>query len=134
MTAYQRGNYFERRVADQLRNDGYFVWQTRGSKTVVDMIALKTGQVGQTLLVQAKGGLVIAGTEHITGNDWNTLYTLACQVGAVPLIAQRTGRGSIGYRQITDRHTPRSHTWPAQSWTPDDAELAAAIARRRGDG
>jgi Holliday junction resolvase len=129
---YRSGDYHEKRVADDLLDNGYLVRQVRGSKGAFDLIALKYGP--QVLLVQVKASLVVAGTETMTGNDWNALYTIATRVGAVPLIAQRTSRGHIGYRQIIGHHEMRSHTWPARPWTPDDVELAAAIARRRGDG
>lgn len=121
MTAYTRGDYFEKRVADDLRGNGYFVLQSRGSKTVVDLVAIKTGQV---LFVQAKAGLTTP-----SGTEWNTLHMIATRFGGVPLIADRAGRGRIRYRRITHPHSPHKHDWPALIWTPDDAELAAAIAR-----
>jgi Holliday junction resolvase len=121
MTAYTRGDYFEKRVADDLRHNGYLCWQSRGSKTVVDIIALKPGQV---LLVQVKAGMTPP-----AGTEWNSLLKIARYTQAVPLIADRAGRGVIRYRRITDPHTPHKHDWPARIWKPDDAELAAAIAR-----
>jgi Holliday junction resolvase len=121
VTAYQRGNYFERRVADDLRHDGYLVFQSRGSKTVVDIVAIKPRQV---LLIQAKAGLTPP-----TSTEWNSLYLIARSHGALALIADRAGKGRIRYRRITAAHTARSHDWPAAPWTADDDELAAAITR-----
>jgi Holliday junction resolvase len=119
--AYVSGTYFERRALEDLRHNGYICWRTPGSKSVVDIIALKPGQV---LLIQAKAGLTAP-----TGTEWNALFTLANMVGATPLIADRAGRGRIRYRRITHPHSPHKHDWPAMIWTPDDAELAAAINR-----
>lgn len=107
---YVNGNHFERRVADALRGDGYRVWQTRGSKSPADLIALKIGQV---LLVQVKSG--VTGLDH---TQWNALHELATPFGAVPIIADRDGR-RIRYRRITDRHASRSQNWPTADWTPD---------------
>lgn len=113
-TAYRRGVAFERRVAEQLRLDGYEVWRSPGSKTPVDVLAAKTGQL---LLVQAKSG-----TTGITGTDWNLLLELARRAGAVPLLATRTGPGlrRIRWQRITGPHTPHSRTWPCEDWTPDE--------------
>jgi Holliday junction resolvase len=119
--AYARGNYFERRIADDLRHNGYLVWQSRGSKTVVDLVALKRGQV---LLIQAKSGLTQPSHE-----EWNTLLGHATRVGGIALVADRGGRGVTRYRQITHPHIKGRHDWPAQRWTADDAALAAAMAR-----
>jgi Holliday junction resolvase len=114
MTAYERGNHFERRVADQLRTDGYQVWQTRGSKSPADILAAKTGQL---LLVQVKSG------EHgMSGTDWNLLLELANRAGATPILATRTGPAlrRIHYRRLTGPHRHGTRSWPCEDWTPDE--------------
>ena len=111
MSAYERGNAFERRVAGQLRDEGYMVWQTRGSKSATDLIAAKAGQL---VLVQVK-----AGAEPISGAGWNALRTLAEYVGAVPVVADRSGR-AIRYRRITGWHRPHSQHWPAEPFRTDE--------------
>lgn len=111
---YRSGNQFERRVAEQLRGDGYVVYQTRGSKSVADLVAFKPGQV---LLVQAKSGAT-----RISGTEWNLLLELARRAGAVPLLADRTGPAlrRIRYQRLTGPHTPHSRSWPCEPWTPDE--------------
>ena len=119
MTAYERGNYLERRAADKLRHDGYTCWQTRGSKTPADIIAAKPGQL---LLVQVKAGLAT-----ITHDEWNNLLATATRAGAIPIVADRLKRGVIRWRRITHAHQPNSRDWPAVDWHAD--QVAAAMAR-----
>jgi Holliday junction resolvase len=112
-TAYRRGDHFEKRVADQLRIDGYIVYQSRGSKSPVDIVALKPMQV---LLIQAKSG-----DTGLTGVEWNLLLELARRAGAIPLVADRTGPAGrvIRWRRITGPHPAHTRTWPCEDWTPD---------------
>jgi Holliday junction resolvase len=110
--AYEAGNRFEKRVAQHLRDEGYVVWQTRGSKSAADLIALRVGQV---LLVQVKGGVTTLNHEQ-----WNALYDLARMCGALPVIADRNAR-QIRWRRIIDQHQPRTHDWPALPFTTDYA-------------
>lgn len=104
---YRQGDGFEKRVLADLRIQDYLAWQSRGSKSPVDIIALRSGQV---LLVQVKGGLA-----QIGHDGWNDLYDLAQRVAGVPILAQRSGR-KIRYRQLTGLHLPRSRYWPSVSW------------------
>ena len=110
MTSYARGNAFERRVKHALERDGYWCWQTRGSKSPADLIAIKAGQI---LLIQVKGGAT-----KMSGTDWNTLAHLCRELRATPLVADRDGR-RIRYRRITGLHVAHSRRWPAEVWTPD---------------
>jgi Holliday junction resolvase len=109
--AYRRGNDYERRVMHALQTDGYVVWQSRGSKSPVDLICLKRGQV---LLVQVKGGRVTS----ISHDQWNALLAVAQRIGALAVIADRDGR-KIRYRRIAGAHLPRSQNWPSVLWEPD---------------
>lgn len=127
MTAYQRGNAFERIIADQLRGDGYSVWQTRGSKSPVDIVAIKTGQ---TLFVQCK-----AGVAALTAAAWNQLHDLAAAVGALAIIADRPKRGTYRLRRITGRYRPhiagetRGGDWPAEPFNTDVLDASSDQSR-----
>jgi Holliday junction resolvase len=121
---YARGNYAERRTADTLRGDGYAVWQSRGSKGPADLIAVKVGEI---LLVQVKSG-----TTPIGGSQWNALYQLARQIGAVPVVADWPKRGKLRLRRITGEHLERKQTWPAIPFTLD--QIDAAIQRHPAGG
>jgi Holliday junction resolvase len=107
---YRAGDHFEKRVADHLRADGYAVWQTRGSKSPADLIAIKPGE---TLFVQVK-----AGATTLDHAEWNALIHTAIIAGALPIIADRDGRG-IRYRRILGGHTERSRDWPTEPFTTD---------------
>ena len=128
MTAYQMGNYYERRTAVLFRHDGYEVWQTRGSKGAADLIALKPGQI---CLVQVKSG-----TKQISGEQWNALFRLAAGLQALPIVADwkdGSGRGrSMALRRITARHVPGSHWWPCEPWHLDALEAAVEAHRQTG--
>lgn len=129
MTAYRRGDTFEKRVMAQLETDGYWVGQSRGSKTVVDMVAIKRDQV---LFIQVKSG-----KRMISAAEWNALYATALKVDAVPILAVRqyTPAGVPSpkppvYWLLTGRrhpHRPTARDWPAEAWSPD--EVAEAMAR-----
>jgi Holliday junction resolvase len=45
VTAYQVGRAFEHKTRDHLRSEGYEVTRAAGSKTKLDLIALKPGQL-----------------------------------------------------------------------------------------
>lgn len=84
MTAYQGGRTFEWKCRDHLRDDGYEVIRSAGSKTKVDLIALKPGQ---QLYVQAKRDGVCSAAE------WDRLVELAGWVGAIPVLAVNGPKG-----------------------------------------
>lgn len=54
MTAYKKGADFERRVKARLEEQGYTVFRSAGSHTLVDLIAFN--EEGKVLFVQCKGG------------------------------------------------------------------------------
>jgi Holliday junction resolvase len=106
---YQRGNYFEARCAEILRGAHFIVWQTRGSKTAADLVALRRHD---TLLVQCKSGM-----KPISHEGWNALYELAWQAGARPVVATRVGHGKIRWREVIAQHVKYSQDWPCREWT-----------------
>lgn len=53
MTSYRRGYYFESRVREALEGWGWVVFRSGGSRSPVDLVAMKAGEV---LLVQCKAG------------------------------------------------------------------------------
>lgn len=84
MTAYQAGRAFEHKCRDHLRGEGYEVLRSAGSKTKIDLVALKPGQ---QLLVQCKRDGVIAPAE------WDRLLEIASWVAAIPVLAVNGPRG-----------------------------------------
>lgn len=94
----------------ELTADGYAVWQSRGSKSPVDLVAIKIGEV---LAVQVKSG--IGWPSH---ESWNDLYALATQHGAVPILATRDGR-AIHYDRLTGPHRRYAREWSYVPWSAD---------------
>lgn len=115
----QRGERFEKRAADQLRTAGYWVWQSRGSRSPADLVALRPGSV---LLVQCKSNTTRPTAMGITGDDWNALHNLAARAGGLPLLADRDPEHPtrIRWQQITGPHEPHAKTWACRVWTPND--------------
>ena len=118
---YVQGNRYEARAAEQLRTNGYLAYQTRGSKSPADIVAIKPDRIGcHVLLVQVKGGL----STSITGNEWNALYELAHAYGARPIVCERVSleRAPIALRwkQITGWHEEYSRDWPSRPFLMDE--------------
>jgi len=86
-TKYRIGRQLEYRVRDHLKKIGYFALRSPGSKSPIDLIAIKPHQV---LFIQCKrgGNLGVA--------EWNELFKIASSCGAIPLLASSpTGRGTV---------------------------------------
>jgi Holliday junction resolvase len=93
MTAYSGGRTFEWKCRDHLRNEGYEVIRSAGSKSKVDLVALRAGQL---LLVQCKRDGVCSPAE------WDRVHELATWVGAIPVLAVNgpKGRGVVLWRLL----------------------------------
>lgn len=121
MSNYQRGVRFERAVREDLRSHGYHVIRSAGSKTKVDLMAIKPGEL---LLVQCK----LPGSQ-LPSSEWNELRQLARYCGARPVVALKVdGKASPFYREIwTDAPRGRRRDlgthWGA--WSPDPLGEAA---------
>lgn len=102
MSNYSRGRDFEWRVRDYLRDNGYEVTRAAGSKTKLDLIAMKPGQL---LFVQCKRTSLPGPAERVE------IVRLAQMVGAVPLVATRGARGTGGpllRRLLNDGSDPKA--------------------------
>lgn len=88
MTPYEDGTRFEQRVRNHLIEEGYWVARTAGSKTKVDLIAMKTGEL---LLVQCKRSGKISPAERVE------LLRLASMVpGGLAILAHKdAGKSAI---------------------------------------
>ena len=86
MSNYRRGADFERAVRAHLAENGYEVIRSAGSKTKVDLVAIKTGDL---LLIQCK-----LPNSQVSSGDWNKLRTLARQCDGRPILAIKVANSS----------------------------------------
>jgi Holliday junction resolvase len=121
VSSYARGTYAEKRTAAALRDDGYFVVESRGSHGCADLLAVKPGQV---LLVQVK-----TGDARLDHEWWNELLAAALRAGALAIVADWPRRGRLRLRQITHPHVARSKAWPCQPFATD-LEVLCRTPRR----
>lgn len=115
MTHYRNGADFEREVRARLAEDGYEVIRSAGSKTKVDLVAFKTGEM---LFVQCKRGGLCPPAERAR------LMELARMVGALPIVAykHREGRAAAEVRYWL-LSGPGPKQW--EPWAPNRTEDAA---------
>lgn len=94
VTNYRNGTVFEYAVRNKLRNDGYEVFRSAGSKTKVDLIAIKHGQI---LLVQCKRDGKISPAERASVQA--TAALIDC---AVPVLAYKVlGKSEVLMARLT---------------------------------
>lgn len=94
MSEYAAGTKFERKVRTDLRDNGYEVIRSAGSKTKVDLVAMKPGEL---LLVQCKRD----GT--LPPDEWDRLYDLARWISGYPILASNGERGrGVRYDRLLD--------------------------------
>ena len=109
-TGYDLGRALEYRVKGLLERDGYYVIRAAASKGLVDLAAMKPGQV---LLVQCKRSGALPPAE------WNALYDLAASLGAVPLMAVKGLRGTQLHR-LTGRKDGTRRRQPMEPFSTDE--------------
>jgi len=127
VTPYALGVAAEKRTAEHLRRDGYFVIESRGSHGPADLVAVKPGQV---LMIQVKRG-----EARLDDGWWNELADAAAKAGALAIVADWPAppgrvRGRLRLRRITGQHHARSKAWPCALFVTD--ELAEAQVRALG--
>lgn len=93
MSNYDRGVRLERAVRHSLESDGYEVIRSAGSKTKVDLIAIKAGEL---LLIQCK-----AGTGVVSPAERASLVSTASKVGACPIVVTKADREPMRWRLLT---------------------------------
>lgn len=115
MNHYRRGADFERAVRAHLADHGYEVIRSAGSKTKVDLVAIKSGEL---LLIQCK-----LPSSDLPSSEWNRLRELARMCDARPIIALKvSGSARPFYREVwTDapagRRRELGRHWNV--WHPD---------------
>ena len=79
---YSRGAAFENRTQARLEEQGWFVVRSAGSKTLIDLVAVKADE--QPLFVQCKSG-----SRSLSRNERTAFVEFARAKGAVPVLVER---------------------------------------------
>lgn len=117
----QRGTLFERECRVDLERQGFVVIRSAASKTGVDLVALgnpTTPVCGFPALESGRGEVWLVQCKtngRFDHGEWNALYTLAFNCGAVPILAcrEKEGRRLVpAFYVLTGPRTPHSRTWP----------------------
>ncbi|MFE5369219.1 group I intron-associated PD-(D/E)XK endonuclease [Streptomyces mirabilis] len=115
ITNYRRGADFERAVRADLVEHGYEVIRSAGSKTKVDLVAIKTGEL---LLIQCK---LAAG--RLPSGEWNRLRALSRMCDARPVVARKVDGVVQPYYMELLADAPEGRKRDAgvcwQPWSPD---------------
>jgi Holliday junction resolvase len=115
-TKYRLGRQVEYRVRDYLRANGYVAFRSPASKSPVDIIGLKPGQV---LLIQCKRG------GSLPPAEWNALYDMALACGATPVMAETPFPRELRFWRLTARKDGSKRRQPMEPFSVD--EIAAAV-------
>lgn len=113
---YSRGAAYERRVLHMLEGHGWSVARHPLSRGAADLDAYKGGV---HLMVQVKGG---AEGRSMRPSEWNRLFDLAAEAGAVPVLANKAA-GRWRLWRLTGRKDARGPQpmEPYEDWR-DDAQ------------
>jgi Holliday junction resolvase len=109
-----RGLDFERRVAEILRERGWYVTRSAGSHGDCDLIAISPHEIA---FIECKLG----GPRRLAPAAWNVLYHLAMGAGGVPLLVHRPARGRIVFERLLGPKIGRPGLRPAcEPWIPEE--------------
>src|SRR5207237_10936761 len=91
------GIALERTISRTLDQAGYFTIRSAGSFGCADLVALKDDWPNGTevLLVSVKSN-----GRGLSGREWDELVSVAGKVGAVPLLVEKVGRGSVEWWRL----------------------------------
>lgn len=119
--SYQAGAALELKVMRDLAAQGWVCFRSAGSKSPVDVVACRAGEVA---FVQSRR----AG--RLDTDEWNELMDLAERAGAVPVLvrSERVGRYAVlTYGRLAARKDgTRGRRSPLASWEPAAAPPAGS--------
>lgn len=100
---YVKGVTFEREVQQLFIEAGFYAVRSAGSHGKVDVVAVGRAH---TYFIQCKTNGEIASVE------WNTLLTVANEVGAIAVVASKVERGGIKLEALTGLRSYRGKEHP----------------------
>lgn len=106
--SYAKGRRFEYAVRDALVEDGYEILRSAGSKTKIDLVAIKQGEL---LFVQCKEDGRCGPEER------SKLIGLSRMVGALPIVAYKEREGRHVHTTYKVLTGPGPKEWDL--WTSD---------------
>ncbi|MBC9927402.1 hypothetical protein [Leucobacter sp. cx-169] len=95
---YKMGRAFEGRTRLHLEAAGYFVVRSAGSKTKVDLMAAKEGQL---LLIQCKR------SGALPPDEWNQLLDIAELTHGIPILVENPHAGQVSWWKVLTRKAGR---------------------------
>jgi Holliday junction resolvase len=111
------GRAFEYKTRDMLASAGYWVMRSPASRSPVDMVAIKPGQV---LFVQCKVNGELGPAE------WNALWEAAYRAGGKAVLVSRPGRGHLCLSELTGpKLAARSWPQPMRPFIVDELDEEA---------
>ena len=114
-TMYRLGRAVEYRFKELMEAEGYVVMRSPASKSPVDLVAIKPGQV---LFVQCKR------SGSLPPKEWNALYDLAESAGALPIMAERPLPRVYRYWLLTARKDGTKRRQPMTPFVLDEGSEA----------
>ena len=121
---YRLGRAVEYRARDHLRKLGYFVLRSPASKSPIDLVAIRKGQI---LFIQCKRSGLLG------PDEWNELFRLCASVGAVPILAgmHDSGRGIVYSRLLGEKDGSKKRQ-PFEPFVPGEAPPQDGLFGQRG--
>lgn len=117
VTSYTIGAVFERKVVEYLQEHKFFALRSPGSRSKIDVIAIRAiipGLVGsEVLFIQCKR----AG--WLDPASWNELFAIARACSAIPIIASKVARQPILFEELTGLKVAGGGKQPKQVWFCD---------------
>jgi hypothetical protein len=119
-TKYRLGRQVEYRFRDMLKQTGYVVMRSPGSKSPIDLIAVCPGQV---LFIQCKR------SGSLPPKEWNALYDLAISAGALPVMAENPFPREHRFWLLTGRKDGSKKRQPMDRFYPIGFEDPTTITQ-----
>lgn len=110
-TKYRLGRQVEYRVRDYMKAQGYVAMRSPASKSPIDIIAIKPGQV---LFIQCKRG------GSLPPKEWNAIFDLAQEAGAIAVMAETPYPRCLRFWRLLARKDGSKRRQPMEPFVIDE--------------